>query len=454
MPSFIYQARIEAPAGDVFAWHELPGALERLSPPWLPVRIDRHEGIRDGNRALLSLGVGPARLTWVLEHRDYVRGRQFRDVQVKGPFKRWEHTHRFEPAGPDACTVEDHVEYELPTGGFGEGRVRSQLERQFAYRQRILQQDIAAHRAYGKGRRLRIAVSGASGLIGSNLVPFLTTGGHEVIRLVRKRPSGEQTVYWNPDSGEIEAERLEGLDAVIHLAGENIFGLRWTKEKKARILDSRVRGTALIAGALSRLNAPPGAFLVASGSNYYGDHGEDVVTEASGSRKESFLASVVTEWEGAATAAREAGIRTVHMRNGIVLNPQGGALQLMLPPFRLGLGARIGSRNQYLGWIGMDDYIHAVYHILLTDTLRGPVNVVSPEPVTMPAFSDSLAEALSRPMFLSIPSPILRLAGGEMVDDLLLTSIRLQPEKLLGSGFTFRYPELRDCLRHELGLLG
>jgi ligand-binding SRPBCC domain-containing protein len=249
---FVRRSRIAAPAAAVFGWHARPGAFERLTPPWERVRVvERTGGIEDGARVVLRMGRRPFALRWVAEHVDYVDGEQFRDVQIRGPFAHWEHTHRVEPDGPDACYLEDRIEYALPLGALGAlvggPPTRRRLTRMFDYRHRVTAQDAAAHRRAAGGGEMKILVSGSSGLIGSALVPLLTTGGHQVVRLVRTAPAKRAgTVVWNPAAGVIDAAALEGFDAVVHLAGDGIANGRWTAAKKASIHDSRVEGTRLL----------------------------------------------------------------------------------------------------------------------------------------------------------------------------------------------------------------
>jgi uncharacterized protein (TIGR01777 family) len=452
---FVERARIDAPAEDVFWWHARPGAFERLTPPWTGVTVaERRGGIEDGARVVLKIPVGPTYVRWVAEHRDYIEGRQFCDVQVEGPFARWEHTHRFEPNGPRACVLEDRVKYALPlgaVGGFiGGALVHRMLERMFAYRHRITVQDIATHAAY-PGTPLHVVVSGSSGLVGAALVPFLTTGGHRVRRLVRSRPAHqEDQVQWDPAAGSVDATGLEGVDAVVHLAGENIAGGRWTEATKARIRESRSRGTRLLSESLARLRRPPQVLVCASAIGYYGDRGVTSVDEDS-EPGTGFLADVCKDWEAATAAASAAGIRVVRLRLGVVLSVAGGALAKLLLPFELGAGGRLGSGAQYMSWVSLDDVIGIVLHAIRTDGLAGAVNAVAPQPVTNFEFTKTLGRVLARPTFFPVPAAAARLAFGEMADEMLLASTRVEPTRLAKSQYMFRHPTLEAALRHTLG---
>ena len=457
MSTLEFRTDLSVSAEDAFAWHARPRAFQRLVPPWAPVRLERFEGIRDGDRAVIRIGPGPLALRWVAEHTDVIEGRQFVDEQVQGPFARWRHTHRFEPTGGDTSTLVDRIEYALPGGSIGAAAapylLDPELKRQFAYRHRTTTRDLALHRHYNPdGRRLTIAVSGTSGLVGSQLVPFLTTGGHTVKRLVRSGPTGDDEILWNPRTNTVETEKLEGTDAVIHLAGESVFGL-WTEAKKTRIYQSRADGTRLLAEALAALDDPPDVFVSASAVGYYGDHGTDVVTEDTTPRHEGFLTEVCRAWEGAADPARDAGIRTVHPRIGVVLSPSGGALQLMLPAFWLGLGGRVGAPDQYFPWIALDDVIGGLYHAVWTEALSGPVNLTAPTPATMDDYTQTLARVLNRPARLNIPEAAIRTLAGEMADEMALKSVRAVPQRLQDTGYSFGGDTLEGALRHVLGRL-
>lgn len=455
MSVFVHRSSLPAPADEVFRWHARPGAFQRLTPPWERVEVlEQSGGIEDGARVVLRMGARPFAVRWVAEHRDYVEGRQFRDVQISGPFARWEHTHRVEPEGPASCLLEDRIEYALPFGWLGSlaggSMARSRLERMFVYRHRVTRQDILAHRRFKEVKRMKILVSGSTGLIGSALVPFLTTGGHEVLRLVRSAAKEEGTVRWDPERGEIDADALEGLDGVVHLAGENIASGRWSEEVKRRIRDSRVKGTRLLAATLAARRQPPRALVCASAIGFYGHRGAEVMTESSRAGT-GFLSDVCREWEAASQAASDAGIRVVHVRIGVVLSSRGGALAKMLTPFRLGLGGIVGSGQQYMSWIALDDVVGAIHHCLMEESLSGPANAVAPNPVTNREYTKTLGSVLSRPTLLPMPAFAVRLAFGEMGDELLLSSTRVEPRALVAAGYEYRFPELRGALQHLLG---
>jgi uncharacterized protein (TIGR01777 family) len=295
---------------------------------------------------------------------------------------------------------------------------------------------------------MKILVTGASGLIGSALVPSLESHGHGIARLTRSEPRAPGEFGWDPMAGALDRGALEGIDAVVHLAGESVAG-RWTAAKKRRIRDSRVLGTRLIAEAAAARDPGPAVLVCASAVGYYGARGEEPVME-DGPPGEGFLADVVQEWERAADPARAAGIRVVHVRFGIVQSPRGGALHALLPLFRLGLGGRVGSGRQYLSWVAIDDVVGAIEHALGSRSLSGPANVTAPEPVTNAAYAKTLGRVLGRPAVLPAPAPALRLALGEFAGE-LLSGQRVLPKRLREDGFEFRHPELEGALRHVLG---
>jgi uncharacterized protein (TIGR01777 family) len=297
---------------------------------------------------------------------------------------------------------------------------------------------------------MKVAVTGASGLVGSALVPFLSGGGHEVVRLVRRAPRAEGEVRWDPARGEIDRAGLEGVDGVVHLSGENLAGGRWTAARKARLVDSRVGSTRILARALAELDRPPKVLVSMSAVGYYGARGDAWVDESSPADGD-FLSRLCVDWEAAAAPAVEAGLRVAHPRLGVVLSPAGGALGKMLLPFRAGLGGVVGPGTQYMSWVAIDDVLGALHLALTAEALEGPFNVVAPEPVTNREFTKTLGRVLGRPTVTPVPAFALRLALGEMADATLLASTRVRPRRLEETGYAFRLPALEGALRHVLG---
>jgi uncharacterized protein len=296
---------------------------------------------------------------------------------------------------------------------------------------------------------VKIVISGASGLIGSELIPFLAKGRHHILRLVRKPQAGPDEIRWNPLKGEIDLGALEGADAVVHLAGENIAGGRWTADKKKRMRESRIQGTRFLAQSLAYLFEPPKAMVSVSAIGYYGNREDEILNEES-SPGVGFLPGLCQEWEAATAPAVFRGIRVVIPRIGMVLSASGGALSPMLPVFRLGIGGRIGSGSQYMSWIAMDDLVGIIHHAIQSNSLQGPVNAVSPNPVTNSAFSEILGRVLDRPAIFCLPAFAARLALGEMANEVLLAGARVRPLKLERSKYKFLFPELESALRHIL----
>ena len=455
---FTKQSCIQAPVGEVFQWHARPGALERLSPPWDPLEVIAKEpGIAEGTRVEMNMKAGPLplKIRWVAEHTLYEENSRFQDRQVRGPFKRWVHTHTFNSCEQGGTTLKDRVDFRLPLhplGNFFGGRfILKKLERIFRYRHATTTEDIQAHLSRQHKEPLNILMSGASGVVGSSLIPFFTTGGHRVTRLVRRKDlRNENERFWDPQNGILEIQDDDNFDVVIHLSGENIGEGWWTSRKKKRIIESRNTTTSLIAERIARLKTPPRAFLCASAIGYYGHRGNELMTEENECGAD-FISGVCDEWEQAATPALEKGIRTVFLRIGVVLSPVGGALQRLLPTFKMGLGAKVGSGQQYMSWISMDDLIGTVYHAMNDDSLSGPVNLVAPNPVTNLEMARTLAKVISRPALFTLPAWLIKLVFGEMGKEVLLSSTRVSPEKILAAGYCFRHPDLEGALRHLLG---
>jgi uncharacterized protein len=440
-----YSSVIDAPRDDVFAWHTRPGAFHRLSPPWSPMRlVSEATSLKDG-RATLAL---PGGLRWVAQHQadSYDPPHRFVDaISSDGPASlpariavRWRHIHDFEDTGDNRTEVIDRVETPVPG---------SALRPMFAYRHRQLADDLAAHRLAAEHGLApsTVAITGSSGLVGSALAAFLSTGGHRVVRLVRGTANdGER--QWNRD--DPDPDLLTGVDAVIHLAGASIAG-RFTEGHRKAIRDSRIGPTRKLAEIAARGKA---TLISASAIGYYGyDRGDDTLSEDS-DRGDGFLADVVADWEDATSPASDAGVRAVNVRTGIVQSPRGGTLKLMRPLFSAGVGGRLGDGRQWLSWIGIDDLVE-IYHRALWDTaLTGPVNAVAPQPVRNTEYTRTLARVLHRPAVLPVPALGPRLLLGEQgARELACASQRVTPQKLSQTGHRFRQPDLDQALRHLLG---
>ncbi|MDA0831764.1 MAG: TIGR01777 family oxidoreductase [Planctomycetota bacterium] len=464
---FYKRSPIAAPAEFAFLWHERPGAFFRLAPPWERIELVRQSGgIRDGDESEFRIQLGPFRQRWVARHQHYISGQQFEDVQIVGPFHKWTHTHTIVPDGRERCFLVDDIEYELPGGRFGNwlgsNAIHAKLSRLFEARHRITAQDIAQHWAIqqhgqvaamrqGARNSMRILLSGATGLVGSALTPFLTTGGHEVVALSRSlRGNAGETVIWDPASHHIDSSRLEGFDAVVHLAGENIATKRWSSEQKKKIRSSRVDATHFLCEQIAQLERPPSTLVCASAIGYYGDRGDEIMDETKPPATD-FLAEVCQSWESSTEPVRKKGIRVVNLRIGVVLSPQGGALHKMLLPFKLGLGGVISNGRQYMSWVALDDLVGIITHCIMNERMSGPVNAVAPCPVTNREFTKTLGKVLRRPTLFPMPAFAARLAFGEMGEALLLSSTRVSPQRLDECGYQFRYAGLEPALRHLLG---
>lgn len=460
MPRLIATSPMPVSQAALFAWHERPGALRRLVPPWQDVRVlSETGGIRDGATVTLRLSQGPLRARWVARHEAYNPPASFRDVQASGPFRRWVHTHECLASG-ESSTLRDTVDFALPAAPIGPwlagGFARRQLERTFAFRHARTRADlerIARFQAALPGPARRFGVSGTNGVIGSQLAAILTTAGHDVLRLVRHKPGEGEAMFQpgaGPRGGQIDADALEGLDAVVHLSGEPVASGRWTRDKMALVRESRVEGTRLIAGTLAGLKHRPRVLVVASGTGLYGDRGDQELHEDAGVGS-GFFAELARDWEAAAEPARQAGIRVVHLRYGAVLAASGGLLRVLRPFFALGFGAIPGPGSQWWPWVSLDDALSATLHAIAHDDLQGPANVVSPNPCTAREFCVALARVLDRPLFATIPAPLIRWTTGARAE-WATASARAVPAALRATDFRFAQPTLDSALALELGL--
>jgi uncharacterized protein (TIGR01777 family) len=449
MARFEHQSTHAQSADTLYRWLTRPGALERLLPPWLPLRLE-HEV---GDELALRAGVGPVGLPVRAQRARDEAKRSVGAHSTPGARVRWELRQRVEPRAAQECALVEELEAVLPGGARSEAWLQRRgphWERIARFRAGRVRSDLARHAASGLAPQT-IAVSGATGLLGRQLSAFLEAGGHRVRRLVRSvRRTGAGDIYWNPERGEIEASELENLDAVIHLAGEGVADGRWTEERRRRIRASRVDGTRLLAQALVGLQRPPRTLVCASAIGIYGDRGEawvDVASKPGG----GFLADVVEAWEAAAQSARARGLRVVQLRFGMLLSARGGALGRMLPAFRLGLGGPLGSGGQFVSWLSLEDALALLLQALWDERLAGPLDAVSPRPVTQRELAATLGHLLGRPARLAVPGALLRGALGQMAQEMLLGSTRVRPSTLESLAFPFEHPDLESALRCELG---
>ncbi|AEV75053.1 TIGR01777 family protein [Mycolicibacterium rhodesiae NBB3] len=438
---------VDHPLTEVFDWHSRRGAMRRLVPPWQPMKVVAEaDSLADGC-AVLAL---PGGLRWVAQHdpTEYDPPHRFVDVlSSRGPRSwpprlvgHWTHTHEFGEA-PSGTRVYDRIDAPVPAAA---------LRPMFAYRHRQLADDLAAHRDAREAglTPLTVAITGATGLVGTALSAFLTTGGHRVIRLVRHAAQSQDERQWDPDRPA--AHLLSGVDAVVHLAGASIAG-RFTAGHKEAVRDSRIGPTRRLA-ELAAASAFQGPFISASAIGIYGyDRGDDLLSEES-VRGDGFLADVCADWEAATAPAAAAGLRVVNVRTGIVQSAGGGTLRLLRPLFAAGLGGRVGSGRQWLSWIALDDLLDVYYRALYDARLSGPVNAVAPTPVRNADYTKALASVLRRPALLPVPSLGPRLLLGEQGSrELAEADQRVAATKLESLGHRFRHPGIDGALAHELG---
>jgi uncharacterized protein len=453
--NFVKRTRVEAPAELVMAWHARPGALERILPPWEKLRIvEWNRDLRDGARAVFTVNIGGLPRTWVADHFGYIEGRQFCDVQPKGPFAYWRYVHKADPDGPNACYYEDNIEYRLPFGTAGSmlgGRyVRERLERIYAYRHATVKHDSQLHAQFSR-QPLRILVTGSSGMLGSRLVHFLSAGGHSVGILTRgTAPTYATVVSWNPQQGLLPREQLEGFDAIVHLDGNR--ELRFAGLGRRKQLESeRTLSTQLLYETLARLQRPPRVLICGSSTAFYGDRGETEITETDRPGK-GFLAELAQTREELAEPLSAHGIRVAQLRFGTILTSAGGMLRRRLLARRLGLSYVLGDGPQGRSWVSLDDAMGAILHVIGTNDSSGPVNVTAPSPSSEREFGSSLGNTLGWSLPLQFPAALLRGLMGDGVEETLLASARVQPAKLLATDYEFRHPDLDAALRHLLGV--
>ncbi|MEM7696861.1 MAG: TIGR01777 family oxidoreductase [Verrucomicrobiota bacterium] len=449
MKTFRKATPIHCDADALRAWHFRDGAFDRLLPPWERAEIiEAPASLAGGDRAIIDTKIGPITQRWIAEHELTDEG--FVDRQAAGPFAEWTHHHRFLDHGERSELVDD-ISYRLPFGKpgewFGGWMVRSKLERMFRYRHEVTRLDLerAAQSPTPTGQH--ILVSGATGLVGTALCGYLRSQGQVVHRITRTpREAGD--ISWDPENGSLHLPDDCRPDAVIHLAGENI-GARWTAERRKAILDSRIKGTSLLAETLANHRHRPHVLISLSGVSCYPATGEpcDETSEFG----DGFLSEVVRQWEEAADPARDAGIRVVHPRLAPVLTPAGGALAKLLPLFQLCLGGRLGSGQQHFPWIAMDDVVDLLHRAIFEDRWEGAINFVAPDCPTQSEFASVLGAVLRRPAIMPTPTVALQAVFGQMARETLLADVQPIPRRLVDEGYQFRYPDAKSALAHLLG---
>lgn len=455
-----FRTEVPVSAQELYDWHARPSAFLRLQPPWENVRIDHVTGpLADGQKVTISAAaLGPIRLKWLAEIYDVQPGVQFCDRQLRGPFAEWNHRHRMIAHGSNGSILHDEIDYRLPFGLpgrlLGGNAVRKRLETMFAYRHALTVSDLKRQAQFRHLPRQTVAVTGSTGLVGTDLCQFLVGAGHRVVRLTRQESrfreqyDGTESRSWNPYE-PIDPKLFEDVDAVIHLAGENVAAGRWTEARKGRIRDSRIGPTRNLAEAVGRSDRTK-VLISASAIGFYGDRGDELLDEQS-SAGTGFFAEIGQAWEAATEPAQKAGKRVVIPRVGMVLSPKGGALAKQLPAFQLGGGAVLGAGTQYISWITIHDLVGLIHFALMSDHVHGPLNGVGPNPITNREFGRVLARVLYRPYLMTIPAPMLRLIFGQLADEALLASNRILPRKAEGLGFHYEHKELEAALRFLLG---
>tara|TARA_A100001037_G_scaffold210093_1_gene188291 strand:- start:1710 stop:3104 length:1395 start_codon:yes stop_codon:yes gene_type:complete len=448
---------VHVSADTCFKWHAAKGAFARLNPPFAPVEIlEEPDELKAGAEVLIRV---PTPLPffgikWRLTHPEYVEGEYFRDTQVKGPFKSWEHTHNFKDLDKNTSEMKDVLKFALPLGIlgriFGAPIVKKQLSALFNYRHTILNLDMETLK--NNNESLNILISGSSGLIGSALIPYFTTQGHTVTRLLRSEGEKSEGIeYWDYENRTTTIDSNQKFDVVIHLGGVNLAGGRWTNKRKDQMLKSRTDSTSFLSEIITSLKTPPKVFLCASAVGIYG------TTNANPRDEDSdvgnlYSSMIVDEWEKATKRVSDAGIRVVNLRFGMVLSPLGGALKKFVLPAKMGVGGKLGNGKNLISWISMEDVLGVVTHCVTNEAISGPLNVVANDMYTNKRLIQTICKVLKRPCLFPVPAFVLIfMFGKQMAKETIFVSTSVSNSKLIDSGYKFKFPELESALRHMLG---
>ena len=457
--SFSHESVIPANASEVFSYHGRNQSILRLAPPW--EKLDLLNLTEDAESLAtldLRIRLGSLKTNWQVQREEFAQKRTVVYSQSKGPFRYWKHTQSFRSLDDDSSSLRDLVQFSLPFAGLTNNRlgnhlVRKRLKRLFLYRHSTAQNDMRHCTRLKAFPKSKVAITGGNGLIGSELSVYLQAQGHDVTILSRSGKSrvwGIPVQQWDPRAKTADWKELDGNDAWIHLAGENLASGRWTTKKLQSMRSSRVESTRFLAEGFKKMAHPPKVFISPSGIGYYGD-GADAELSETAEKGNGILANLCEEWEGASAEIEAMGIRRVVLRIGIVLTPKGGALAKLLPIYKAGLGGRQGKGTQYWSWISMDDLLR-IFHTALSDPdFEGVYNAVSPTPLQNRDFSSALAEKVKRPGFCAAPSGVLSLLLGKMAYETLLASQRVHPQRLETCGFEFDFPTLDLALSHIFG---
>jgi len=453
---FRFRSLINRSANDVFAWHLRARTWERSLPSWGQAKVISSEGRANhlGSKVVLNKKIfGPFWTKIEYEYACYVPNETIKAIQKKGFFTNYEYQITFVPQSNHTCEVIDQFQFshnypKIFSYFINRAFVKIPV-RMLTYRHEIIDCDLGLLEKYPFQKPLKVLITGSHGMIGTSFLHFLELAGHEVWRLSRSKENREpQAIVWDPQTGHADVGEFEDFDVVINLAGESIVKGRWTKNKKELILKSRYQGTENLVELLKKLKNPPKTFINASGVGYYGDTGSEVVNEKRDPGKGLFISEVCEHWERASRDLEEIGTRVIQTRFGMVLSSAGGGLKTLLLPFKFGLGGMIGNGNQYVNWITIDDVIGSLYHVMMTPSLEGPVNMVSPHPVPNRVFCEKVAKRLKRWMGPPLPEFLVRLFLQQKGEELFLTSIRAEPSRLIETGYTFQYPMLSQALEH------